>query len=172
MQDRIYNEAYLKEKAKRGSKMFNYSLNQIIDCFLDYYKEPNSYDYSTWFYGWSLPKDRTVNYPNHPVMNHYINKDGNQELQFACTGFEKEELVVKVENDCLIVKAERKSKEDRSDEKILHNKLAVRDFEVSFKISEKLDAENITSSYKNGLLSVFIPLSQEIKKKNKSIEIK
>lgn len=147
-----------------------YSLNQITDCFLDsWYKEPSFYD--TW-YTWSLPKNQVVTYPSHPVMNHFINKDGTQELQFACTGFEKEELVVKVENDCLIVKAEKKSKEDRNEEKILHNKLAVRDFEVSFKISEKLDAENITSSYKNGLLSVFIPLSQEIKKKNRSIEIK
>ena len=155
-----------------------YSVNQITDCYLDwYYKDFSSWKTipvttADWFYSWSIPKTQIADYPSYPVMNHFIDSDGTQVLQFACTGFEKTELDVKVEDDSLIIVGKRKGQDKDPKVKTLYNKLAMRDFEVLFKISEKLDAENITSSYKDGLLSVFIPLSPEIKKKNKKIEIK
>jgi len=111
-------------------------------------------------------------YPDYPKCYHAITKEGTNVFKLAVTGFDKSDIEIEVKDDFLVISGKQKDKEEKTDDVILHNSISQKSFEFAIKLSEKFDTDKIESDLKNGLLTVKIPLSEVILKKNKKIEIK
>ncbi len=85
-------------------------------------------------------------------------------------GVDKKDLKVQLENNTLTIAGERKyEKEDKSD-RYYHSERAYGRFQRSFTLSDHIKADEIKAEYKNGVLTVTLPKSEEVKPKQ--IEIK
>jgi molecular chaperone IbpA len=90
------------------------------------------------------------NYPPHNVVKF---DDDTYELQIAVTGFVPEEVVVEVDQNQLIIKAESKRVEDAGIQ-YLHRGLASRDFTRAFALAEHMEVGE--GAIKNGVLRIGI----------------
>lgn len=104
----------------------------------------------------------------HP-LNIYYDETGLH-FEVACTGLTKDDVKVDIEDDILKI-----SYEKPEESKVLHpgtivNGLAKRSFNLGYKISSKYDLSKADGKLENGLLTIFIPITE--KAKPKSIKIK
>ncbi|MFZ5805819.1 MAG: Hsp20/alpha crystallin family protein [Verrucomicrobiota bacterium] len=82
----------------------------------------------------------------------------------------KENVKVAVENGVLTISGERKYEHEEKDEKVHRIERSYGSFTRSFAVPEDADATKIEAEYKNGLLKVRLPKSEQTKPK--PIEIK
>lgn len=90
------------------------------------------------------------NYPPYNVVKH---NDDSYELQIAVTGFDKDEVVVELDQNQLIIKGQHKDSVSETAE-FLHRGLAARDFTRVFTLAEHMEVGEGT--IKNGVLSINI----------------
>lgn len=90
------------------------------------------------------------NYPPHNVVKY---DDDTYELQIAVTGFVPEEVVVEIDQNQLIIKAESKRVDDAGIQ-YLHRGLASRDFTRAFALAEHMEVGE--GAIKNGVLRIGI----------------
>lgn len=98
-----------------------------------------------------------VSYPMNVVK---IKKDGEItgcRLEYALAGFDKDEINLSLDGDVLKIEAEHK-KEEQEDESYQHNGIAYRKLSAAYRLMDDADKDAITSDFKNGLLSITIPL--------------
>jgi HSP20 family molecular chaperone IbpA len=173
--------------------MFNStSINTVGNCLVDWYYRPSyTGDFFTPNYPFDYPshynftpiwntiilelpkKVKETDYPNYPKCRHTITESGNTILEFACAGFNKKEISMEVQDDQIIIRGKKEDETKEKKEKVIFSSLSQKSFEVSFDVSDKkFDTNSISSSFENGMLIVTIPLSEDIKKKNRKIEIK
>jgi molecular chaperone IbpA len=91
-----------------------------------------------------------VSYPPYNVLK---KGQDNYEVQVAVTGFTREEIVVQVDQEQLVISA-KSTKNDVADVEYLHRGLATRDFERRFTLADHMEVVDATVS--NGMLSVFL----------------
>ena len=110
--------------------------------------------------------------PNNKIINHpvdiYEDDDGIY-FDIACTGLNKKQVNVNVENDILKVSYKRESTE-LVDKHVHYSGIAKRSFNLGWKIARRFDLAKIEASMKDGLLKLFIPLTPENKPKSVSIK--
>ena len=110
--------------------------------------------------------------PNNKIINHpvdiYEDEDGIY-FDIACTGLNKKQIDVNVENDILKV-SYKKDKDDPDDYQYHYQGIAKRSFNLGWKIARRFDLSKIEASMKDGLLKLFIPLTPENKPKSVSIK--
>ena len=110
--------------------------------------------------------------PNNKIINHpvdiYEDDDGIY-FDIACTGLNKKQIDVNVENDILKVSYKRESTE-LVDKHVHYSGIAKRSFNLGWKIVRRFDLAKIEASMKDGLLKLFIPLTPENKPKSVSIK--
>jgi len=136
------------------------SNNELIDFFFD--------DIDTFFVKMFPDFTRTDidrSIEGYPVSSIYTNKDGDLKFEIAVTGFNEEEVSASVKDGFLIIKAEKKDKEEEADWRKISGKLKRSSFEKRFRLSNKLDLEAISASIKNGVLIVTIKAKEESKPK-------
>jgi HSP20 family molecular chaperone IbpA len=138
------------------------------------------YDNRTYYqYSWptiitNIPK---IDVPAYPVSNGWLKEDGSMYLQIACTGFTKNDIQVKAEDNVLIIDAEVNIKERAQDidskqwKELFHN-LKIKPFEWKRRVSSKYDLTRLEAVMANGLLTITIPLKEDAKPIKKSFEIK
>jgi HSP20 family molecular chaperone IbpA len=137
-------------------------------CYKETWGQPTYY-YST---SYTFPVTKK-DYPDYPICNHFVNKEtGENIIEIAVTGFSKNELKVKVKDEYLVVTGNQEEKIDLGLLKEVYHGIPKRDFEVKFQIPDKLDSEKIASIVENGILKIFVPMKEEVLKKNRDIEIK
>jgi molecular chaperone IbpA len=90
---------------------------------------------------------------NYPPFNIAKVGENTYDIAIAVTGFEKDEIVVTVEANELLVKGERKIS-DQPEPEYLHRGLALRDFERTFTLAEHMKVRK--AEIKNGILSIQI----------------
>ena len=110
--------------------------------------------------------------PNNKILNHpldiYEDEDGIY-FDIACTGLDKKQINVNVEND--ILKVSYKKEESPPEERHVHySGIAKRSFNLGWKIARRFALSEIKASMKDGLLKLFIPLTPESKPKTVSIK--
>ena len=89
------------------------------------------------------------------------------EVQLIVPGLKKEDFNINLEEDQLIITAERVKPEGN----FIQNESRFGKFEKSFKLSKKIDKEAISAAYEAGILKVTIPLKEDAELK-KVIKIK
>ena len=110
------------------------------------------------------PNNKTINHP----VDIYEDDDGIY-FDIACTGLNKKQIDVNVENDILKVSYKRESTE-LVDKHVHYSGIAKRSFNLGWKIARRFDLAKIEASMNDGLLKLFIPLTPENKPKSVSIK--
>lgn len=82
----------------------------------------------------------------------------------------KEDIKINVHDDVLTVSGERKYEKEEKDKKFHRVERAYGSFMRSFALPEDADGSKISAEYKDGMLKVHLPKSEQAKKK--AIEVK
>jgi len=104
----------------------------------------------------------------HP-LNIYYDETGLH-FEVACTGLTKDDVKVDIEDDILKISYEKPEDEKSFHSGTIVNGLAKRSFNLGYKISSKYDLSKADGKLENGLLTIFIPITE--KAKPKTIKIK
>ncbi|KAA3642442.1 MAG: Hsp20/alpha crystallin family protein [Bacteroidetes bacterium] len=96
-------------------------------------------------------------------------------IEMAAPGMKKEDFSVNLDNGVLTISSEKKSEnsEKDNDGNYTRREFSYRSFRRAFHLPDSAESENITASYKDGVLQIAIPKKEEAKPKPiKMIEIK
>lgn len=104
-----------------------------------------------------------------PATNVY-ETEGAVEIEMSIPGFDKEQVKISVENGYLHVKGEVKEAEEKSS-LYAHEEFKQQGFEKKFKLSDKIDDEKISASFKNGILKLTVQKKKEAVPQKREIEI-
>lgn len=94
-----------------------------------------------------------------PMVNVTKKKD-----EFVLTaelpGMKREDLEIKVEGDTVSLKGERKPRDLGAEASYHRRERASGTFQRSLALPNRVDAENVKASYKNGVLTVVLPIQK------------
>ena len=93
-------------------------------------------------------------------------------LQIVAPGLVKEDFKISLENKTLTVGVEKKDESLNENEKFIRREYKQSAFKRSFTVDEKIDAEQISAQYVNGVLTLNLPKKEEVKPATKQITIK
>ena len=82
----------------------------------------------------------------------------------------REDIDVTVENFVLTIKGEKKLAEDVKEEQFHHVERRYGTFSRSFSLPHTVDAAKVSAEYRNGLLTVRLPLREEAKPRQIKVE--
>ena len=101
-----------------------------------------------------------------------IREDENQIVVKAdVPGMEQKDISVNVDNGMLTISGERKFSDEEHKEQYHRVERAYGRFSRSFQLSNTTDPENISASYKNGVLEVTLPKREEAKPRSIQVQI-
>jgi HSP20 family protein len=99
---------------------------------------------------------------SHPLDIYY--KDDGLYFDIACIGLTKKDLDINIEGDTLRIKYEKPdTQEDYSG--TIYKGLTKKSFNLGYRISSKYNLAEAWAGMENGLLKIFIPISEEAKPK-------
>ncbi len=101
---------------------------------------------------------------NNPSVNIAETKD-NFRIEISAPGFEKEHFKVNLENNVLTISSEKETLKEENDDNYLCKEFTSANFSKKFTLPETIKGEDITASYKNGILYVTVPKMEEAKAK-------
>ncbi|MGD9655741.1 MAG: Hsp20/alpha crystallin family protein [Sulfuricurvum sp.] len=116
--------------------------------------------------------------PEKSVLSNFTPSVNTREGEFAyhidvdLPGVKKEDINVKVENNILTLKGERKSKEEVKKEDYYKMESSLGSFMRSFTLPDNVDTENIHAENKDGVLEIVLPKKEPKNKTSKQIKIK
>lgn len=84
-------------------------------------------------------------------------------LEVAAPGFNKENFTLKVEDNTFIVKGEHKVENEEKKENYTRREFQFGSFERKFTLPKNVDKENIDAKYENGVLTISIAKTEEVK---------
>ena len=91
-----------------------------------------------------------------PPVN-ITNKDAAYSIELAAPGFEKADFNVKLDTNILTISIEKKEEKSAQAEKVIRREFSTKPFKRSFTIDDKIDTENISAKYENGILVLELP---------------
>jgi HSP20 family protein len=99
--------------------------------------------------------------------------DRADEILVRCEmpGVEKKNIDVSVHEDTLTVKGEVEKDKEYKDEDYYHSERTCRSYARSIHIPEKVKADEIEASLKDGILNVHIPKAEELKPRKIKVEV-
>lgn len=98
-------------------------------------------------------------------------KDNQYLVELAAPGLQKSDFHLKLESNVLTISADKKVTNTEENSKLIRNEFTYRAFKRSFTLDEKIDAENITAKYENGILQLALPKKETHKTGAKEISI-
>ena len=120
----------------------------------------------------AMGTDFTNSSPSVNIVEH----DAHFTMQLAAPGLQKSDFNINIENDYLVISAEKKTeKEETGNEgKFTRREFNYSSFKRSFQLDENINREGIAASYENGVLSITLPKKEETWKKpgTTTVEIK
>ncbi len=115
-----------------------------------------------------IGNDYTVTHPSVNIVEH----DNQFVMDLAAPGLEKNDFQIQVEQDHLVITAEKKlEKEETEKGKFTRREFNYSAFRRSFFLDEKINREGITASYENGVLRITLPKKDETWKKPDTTKI-
>lgn len=106
----------------------------------------------------------------HPAVN-IVEKDSNYEITLMAPGLNKSDFKISLDNNLLSVAYEKAEEKNEESEKFVKREFAIRSFKRTFTVNDKLDIENISAVYENGLLTVSVPKLEDKEVKAKTINV-
>ena len=91
-----------------------------------------------------------------PAVNVVENKD-NFRIEVAAPGLSKDDFKINVDNDVLTISSQKGENKEETDEKYTRKEFYYASFSRSFTLTDTVDSEKISASYKDGVLLVSVP---------------
>ncbi len=92
-------------------------------------------------------------------------------VSLSAPGLQKADFKVKLENKILTISSEKKEETLNENDKMVRTEFGIRNFRRSFTIDEKIEVENISARYENGIMTLELPKREVAKAVSKEIEI-
>ena len=86
-------------------------------------------------------------------------------------GLKQEEIEINMDNDILTIKGERRVEEEKKDKNYHRVERSYGAFERSLQLGVAVDKEKIKAAYKNGVLEVILPKTEQVKPKQIKIDV-
>src|SRR5713101_5782147 len=106
-----------------------------------------------------------------PPVDIYQSGDQELVLKAELPDMSREDIDITVENFVLTIKGEKKFVDDVKDEQFHHSERRYGTFSRSFSLPQTVDGSKVTAEYKNGVLTVRIPLREEAKPRQIKVEV-
>jgi HSP20 family protein len=108
---------------------------------------------------------------NTPALN-VLDLEKEVKLEVAAPGLEKGDFKINVENNYLIISADKKQETTENKENYSRKEFSYHSFKRMYELPENTNGEGITAKYENGILNISIPKVIPAAKQVKTIEIK
>ena len=155
---------YRKQQPQSGGQQREWSpmrqlgrLRDEIDRFFDL-PFGGQMSAGEFFEGWS------------PAFDIYEDKD-KITVKAELPGLKKEDIDVNVTGDRLVISGERKQEEEHKDAQSYRSERYFGHFQRSLTLPQPVDPNQITASYKDGVLTVSCPKSEEAKPKQIDVKV-
>lgn len=96
--------------------------------------------------------------------------DGKVRVKAELPGLEAKDIDVDVDGDVLTIRGEKKKEEEKKDEKYYCRETYSGSFQRSFRLPTGVKSDQVDAKFKNGVLTIDIPKSEE--SKQRKIDIK
>ena len=106
--------------------------------------------------------------PNYPVDIATV--DNGLVIEIAAVGIDKDDMKIETSENQLKVIYEKGDEDAPNEFEYIHKGITRRAFNIGWKISPKYNLNNMTAAMEKGLLSLFIPISEEAKPKTVTIK--
>ena len=106
-----------------------------------------------------------------PPVDIYQNGDQELVLKAELPDMSREDIDITVENYVLTVKGEKKLSGDVKDEQFHHVERRYGAFSRSFSLPRTVDASKVSAEYRNGVLTVKLPLREEAKPRQIKVDV-
>ena len=106
-----------------------------------------------------------------PPVDIYQTGDQELVLKAELPDMSREDIDITVENFVLTIKGEKKFAEDVKQEQFHHVERRYGTFSRSFSLPQTVDAGRVSAEYKNGVLSVKLPLREEAKPRQIKVDV-
>lgn len=98
-------------------------------------------------------------------------RNDHYSIDMAVPGFDKADFQVRLDNQILTISAEKKDEKNENTDKLIRREFSQKSFSRSFTLDDKIDADNITARYENGILVLNLPKKAEARNGAKEINI-
>ncbi len=107
-----------------------------------------------------------------PAVNVKEN-DTSYLLEVASPGMEKEDFDISIDNNSLVISAEKSSNIEEKEDDYVRKEFSYNSFKRTFALPEFVKEDDIKANYEKGVLFITIPkmVEEEVKKVKKSIAI-
>ena len=93
-------------------------------------------------------------------------------LQAEMPGIKKDDIEITLENGVLTISGESRSeKEEREGERIIRQERRYGKYVRSLRLGKEIDEKKVKASYKDGILELVLPKSEEVKPKKISVSV-
>jgi len=106
-----------------------------------------------------------------PPVDIYQTGDQELVLKAELPDLAREDIDITVENFVLTIKGEKKSGADLKQEQFHHVERRYGTFSRSFSLPQTVDAGKVSAEYKNGVLTVRLPLREEAKPRQIKVDV-
>ena len=106
-----------------------------------------------------------------PPVDIYQNGDHELVLKAEIPDMSREDIDITVENFVLTIKGEKKLANTVKEEQYHHVERRYGTFSRSFSLPQTVDAGKVSAEYKNGVLTVRLPLREEAKPRQIKVDV-
>ena len=117
-------------------------------------------------FGFTTPDNAWV-----PPVDIYRTGDQEIVLKAELPDMTREEIDINIENFVLTVKGEKKVAGDVKEEQFHHVERRYGSFARSFTLPQTVDPSRVSADYKNGVLTVRLPLREEAKPRSIKVDV-
>ncbi|MBK9399346.1 MAG: Hsp20/alpha crystallin family protein [Bacteroidetes bacterium] len=127
-----------------------------VDLFNEFFSDYAGSDFRKW---------------NAPAVNISENET-MYKLNLAVPGLKKEDFKIALEENTLVVSAERKQESNEKTERYTRKEFSFSSFTRRFSLPENVDQAGIVANYEDGIMELQLPKKAEEKPKAREISIK
>ena len=106
-----------------------------------------------------------------PPVDIYQSGDQELVLKAELPDMAREDIDITVENFVLTIKGEKKFAQDVKEDQYHHVERRYGTFSRSFSLPQTVDAAKVAAEYKNGVLTVRLPLREEAKPRQIKVDV-
>ena len=106
-----------------------------------------------------------------PPVDIYQSGDHEVVMKAELPDMSREDVDVNIENFVLTIKGEKKLASDVKDDQFHHVERRYGKFSRSFSLPQTVDSGKVVAEYKNGVLTVRLPLREEAKPRQVKIDV-
>ncbi|MBM4141616.1 MAG: Hsp20/alpha crystallin family protein [Nitrospira sp.] len=155
-----------KEIAKAEPTKALSSFEEMERWFDDFFRRPFSLMRTSWFPRFRFPEIEEVT----PTVDVFEEGD-NVVVKAELPGMGKEDIDVKVTDDIITISGEKKKEEKVEKKNYYRIERSHGSFTRSLRLPAEVQTEKATAKFKDGVLEVKIPKTEEAKKKEKKVTI-